>query len=70
MGGIMTRINLVPPQELHRKHLIAEIRELPRIMTLARKPTEHLGSVDNWIKAKKPPTAYVLGGRSHEFLCA
>lgn len=29
----MTRINLVKPQELHRLHLIAEIRELPRIVT-------------------------------------
>ena len=32
----MTRINLVPPEELHRLHLIAEYRELPRVLTLAR----------------------------------
>lgn len=33
----MTRINLVPPSELSRQHLIAEYRELPRAFTLARK---------------------------------
>ena len=33
----MTRINLVPPQELSRQHLLAEYRELPRVFALARK---------------------------------
>lgn len=33
----MTRINLVPPKDLHNKHLLAEYRELPRIFALARK---------------------------------
>ena len=33
----MTRINVVPPQELVNKHLMAEYRELPRIFTDARK---------------------------------
>jgi deoxyribonuclease (pyrimidine dimer) len=32
----MTRINLIPPQDLHDKHLLAEYRELPRIFKLAR----------------------------------
>ena len=32
----MTRINLVPPSELHSKHLVAEYRELPRVFALAR----------------------------------
>lgn len=32
----MTRINCIPPQELHSKHLIAEYRELPRVFKLAR----------------------------------
>ena len=32
----MTRINLVPPQELCDQHLLAEYRELPRVITLAR----------------------------------
>lgn len=31
----MTRINCVPPQELHQKHLVAEYRELPRVFALA-----------------------------------
>lgn len=31
----MTRINVVPPEELHVKHLVAEYRELPRIFKLA-----------------------------------
>ena len=33
----MTRVNLVPPKELSRQHLIAEYRELPRIFKLAEK---------------------------------
>lgn len=44
----MTRINLVPPSELHTKHLVAEYRELPRVFTLAR----HGAAV---------PAEYVLG---------
>lgn len=32
----MTRINVVPPQELCDKHLLAEYRELPRVFGLAR----------------------------------
>jgi deoxyribonuclease (pyrimidine dimer) len=32
----MTRINLIPPCELSRKHLVAEYRELPRIFRLVR----------------------------------
>ena len=33
----MTRINLIPPEELHYKHLVAEYREITRVPTLARK---------------------------------
>ena len=33
----MTRINTVPPEELHYSHLVAEYRELPRVFSLARK---------------------------------
>lgn len=32
----MTRINVVPVQELCNKHLIAEMHELPRVFALAR----------------------------------
>lgn len=33
----MTRINCVPVEELHDKHLVAEYRELPRVFKLMRK---------------------------------
>lgn len=32
----MTRINLIPPADLHDRHLVAEYRELPRIFALIR----------------------------------
>ena len=32
----MTRINLIPPESLHPKHLMAEIHELPRVFGLVR----------------------------------
>lgn len=33
----MTRINCVPPKELHNKHLVAEYYELPRVFDAVRK---------------------------------
>ena len=36
----MTRINCVPPAELCDQHLLAEIRELPRVFELSRKAHE------------------------------
>lgn len=33
----MTRVNVIPVEELHDKHLIAEYREIPRIVNLVRK---------------------------------
>jgi hypothetical protein len=50
----MTRINLVDPAVLHRKHLIAELHELPRIFSLARKAQSN-------IKNRKIPPDYTLG---------
>jgi hypothetical protein len=50
----MTRINVVPVEELNDKMLLAEYRELPRISKLARFPKEG----EEW------PTQYVLG-KSH-----
>ena len=44
----MTRINVVPVQELHDKHLVAEYREIHRVFKLAR-------------KCKDAPKQYVLG---------
>lgn len=57
----MTRINLVEPSTLHRKHLHAEIRELPRVMSLARKSTADFRNAYQWGLHKKPPSAYCLG---------
>jgi len=53
----MTRINLVDPQVLSDKHLMAEYRELPRIFTAVKKLQA---------QGKKPvnvhiPDRYVLG---------
>ena len=55
----MTRINVVPPSELTRQHLIAEYRELPRIFTLAAKAYER----GDWLDLQRPAT-YTLG-RGH-----
>lgn len=57
----MTRVNVVPPSELCRQHLIAEIKEITRVMTLARKATTLYGDAPTWAKHKKVPENYVLG---------
>lgn len=51
----MTRINLVKPEELTNKHLLAEYRELPRVFALACKWYENGGNVDDL------PTSYRMG---------
>lgn len=56
----MTRINVVPPEELSGKHLVAEYRERPRIFALVR-AAQGKGLRPSDLKA---PTAYVLG-RGH-----
>uniref|UniRef100_A0AAU8HY62 Endonuclease V N-glycosylase UV repair enzyme n=1 Tax=Rhizobium phage LG08 TaxID=3129229 RepID=A0AAU8HY62_9CAUD len=53
----MTRINVVPPSELHDKHLVAEYRELPRIFNLVRKAIERGEKPDD----KRNPKFYTLG---------
>lgn len=53
----MTRINLVPPEELHRKHLVAEYHELPRIFSYVRMQLAK-GVDPATIKA---PAEYTLG---------
>lgn len=50
----MTRINVVPVQELERPHLIAEYREIVRVFDIARKAQYE-------IHKKKIPTEYTLG---------
>lgn len=53
----MTRINVVPVEELTREHLIAEYRELPRIFNLVR------AAIARGETANDPrnPTEYCLG---------
>lgn len=55
----MTRINVVPPQELTRQHLIAEIRELPRVFTLVKNAQSK--GLNKWSLRKKQPAEYTLG---------
>jgi hypothetical protein len=56
----MTRINVVPPSELHTKHLVAEYRELPRIFALVR-AAQARGKTPSTLGA---PARYTLG-RGH-----
>lgn len=48
----MTRINLIPVAELSDQHLMAEYRELPRIVN---------GVLEGKLHPTKIPTKYVLG---------
>lgn len=50
----MTRINVVQPSELTNKHLVAEVHEITRIFSLARKAQYE-------IHKKKIPYLYTLG---------
>lgn len=50
----MTRINLIPPEELHYKHLVAEYREITRVPTLARNAQRRMHKLNI-------PNQYVLG---------
>lgn len=50
----MTRINVVHPSELHRKHLQAEYREIVRVFALAR-------TAQHEMHKKKQPEKYTLG---------
>lgn len=49
----MTRINLIPPEELYYKHLVAEYREITSVPTLARKAQREMHK-------KNIPSAYTL----------
>ena len=50
----MTRINVVPVQELHRVHLVSEYREIVRVFSVARKAQYE-------IHKKRIPNEYTLG---------
>lgn len=53
----MTRINLVHPCQLTNKHLLAEYRELPRVITLINKHLSKHGSFNSI----DIPATYTLG---------
>jgi deoxyribonuclease (pyrimidine dimer) len=53
----MTRINVIPTEELVREHLVAEYRELPRIFGCVRKRVEK----GHELKDIKMPEKYILG---------
>jgi deoxyribonuclease (pyrimidine dimer) len=57
----MTRINVVPADELTDKHLVAEYRELPRIFKLVRDRQDkgHTNVTVN--REKAMPSTYTLG---------
>ena len=57
----MTRINCVSVEELHRKHLVAEYRELPRVYALA---TAHHDKLESWTSV---PAEYTLGAGHVKF---
>ena len=55
----MTRINCVPVEELHQKHLVAEYRELPRVLKLAEAASKRGGH--------SAPSNYTLGAGHVKF---
>lgn len=55
----MTRINCVPVEELHQKHLVAEYRELPRVFKLAEAAAKRGGH--------SAPANYTLGAGHVKF---
>lgn len=57
----MTRINTVEPRELTRQHLLAEIRELPRVFTMVKNWRSSGVNYYNFKRLKKQPTEYTLG---------
>jgi len=56
MKGRMTRINVVPVEELTTKHLVAEYRENPRVFALA-----HKAYINRTKWYNKQPQNYTLG---------
>lgn len=52
----MTRINVVPVEELSREHLVAEYRELPRVFNLAKAASDKR---TKWYN--KQPHSYTMG---------
>ena len=63
----MTRINCVPPQELHDRHLVAEYHELPRIFALVKKAIAKGHKAENYLEAYPE---YVMGTGHVKFFYA
>lgn len=63
----MTRINVVPPECLTDKHLLAEYRELPRIFTATRTLTSQGVTADEYLAKNFIPKNYVLGTNHVKF---
>ena len=57
----MTRINLIEPNELHPKHLVAEIHEITRVFGLVRKAQDRKINKYNFKDKIKQPAAYTMG---------
>lgn len=53
----MTRINMVPPEELTDQHLMREYQELPRVLALVKK-TQEKGKLPKDLKISEK---YILG---------
>ena len=57
----MTRINLIEPNELHPKHLVAEIHEITRVFGLVQKAQDRKINKYNFKDKIKQPSAYTMG---------
>jgi len=57
----ITRINVVPPQELHNKFLVAELHEISRVYGLVRKAQARKINKYNFHDKLKVPAEYTLG---------
>lgn len=62
----MTRINCIPPEELCRQHLVAEYRELPRVVALAERAWAARGEA----ALRDAPLNYTLGAGHVRFFYA
>lgn len=57
----MTRINVVPVEELTRQHLQGEYKEITRVFTLARNASKRGINKYNFEAKMKAPKEYTLG---------
>ena len=57
----MIRVNVVSPASLSNEHLLAEIHEIARVPSLARKAQEKYPTARAWREKIKQPSEYTLG---------